>query len=76
MLLENLAFPKVEAYLKDKEMRQFFPDGRMGSAPWLATESKGKMVIVRSVDALEKKLLKMIAILLADSSKAQKQIRC
>jgi len=62
--------------LSAEEMRQFFPDGRMGSAPWLATESKGKMVIERSVDALEKKLRKIIAIPLADSSKVQKQIRC
>jgi creatinine amidohydrolase/Fe(II)-dependent formamide hydrolase-like protein len=52
--------------LSAEEMRQFFPDGRMGSAPWLATKKKGKIVIERSVDALEKKLQKFLAIPLAN----------
>ena len=51
--------------LSAEEMRRFFPDGRMGSAPWLATEKKGQMVIDRSVHALEKKLQKFLAMPLA-----------
>ena len=58
--------------LSAEEMKQFFPDGRMGSAPWLATERKGRMVIEQSVDALEKKLLKMIAMPLGDNKKQKK----
>ncbi len=58
--------PETHWPLSAKEMRRFFPDGRMYSAPWLATEKKGEMVIKRSVDALEKKLQFFLAMPLVD----------
>jgi creatinine amidohydrolase len=59
---QEIENPEYHWPLSADEMRQFFPDGRMGSAPWLATESKGKVVIERSVDALEKKLQKLLTL--------------
>ena len=63
---QEIEKPENHWPLSAKEMRRFFPDGRMCSAPWLATEEKGKMVIERSVDALEKKLQNFLAMPLVE----------
>lgn len=62
---QEIEKPETHWPLSAEEMKRFFPDGRMHSAPWLATEKKGEMVIARSVEALEKKLQRFLAMPLA-----------
>lgn len=42
--------------LTSKEMRGVFPDGRMCSAPWLASAEKGKLVMKLAVETLIEKI--------------------
>lgn len=42
------------------EMKAFFPDGRMESAPWLATEALGKQIADLAVQSLEKVLSELL----------------
>ena len=46
--------------LSAREMKKVFPDGRMESAPWLASEKAGKKVLDCAVTALEKHLKKIM----------------
>ena len=48
--------PKYYWPLTATEMRTFFPDGRMESAPWLATAELGKQIAVKAAEDLEKKI--------------------
>ncbi len=43
-----------------EEMKASFPDGRMESAPWLATADLGKQIVELAVESLEKELGKCI----------------
>lgn len=63
---QGIVKPQTHWPLSAEEMRRFFPDGRMCSAPWLATGQKGKIVIERSVEALEKKLQRFLAMPLGE----------
>jgi creatinine amidohydrolase len=38
------------------EMKTFFPDGRMESAPWLATPALGKQIAAKAAEEVEKKI--------------------
>ncbi len=42
--------------LTSKEMREVFPDGRMCSAPWLASVEKGRLIMKLAVETLIKKI--------------------
>ncbi len=42
--------------LTSKEMRQVFPDGRMCSAPWLASVEKGRLIMELAVETLMEKI--------------------
>ncbi len=53
--------PEYHWPLTAEEMKAFFPDGRMESAPWLATGALGKKIIELAVDSLEKELLKALS---------------
>lgn len=48
--------------LTAEEFRQTFPDGRMLSAPWLATEAHGQQITDVAVKALVCKLSSMLAV--------------
>ena len=48
--------PKYYWPLTAKEMRTFFPDGRMESAPWLATAELGKQIATKAAEELEIKI--------------------
>ena len=57
--VENLEFYWP---LSKEEFKNTFPDGRMGSAPWLATEKYGKLILeeaTRATIAEVRKILKM-----------------
>jgi creatinine amidohydrolase len=57
---KTVAKPKYYWPLSGEEMRSVFPDGRMESAPWLATEEKGRLIMAKAVEALEKKIKEII----------------
>jgi len=42
--------------LTSGEMRKVFPDGRMCSAPWLATAEKGRLIMELAVESLMEKI--------------------
>lgn len=42
--------------LSPERFREFFPDGRMGSDPRLASETHGKIILERAADSIAKKL--------------------
>lgn len=42
--------------LTSKEMREVFPDGRMCSAPWLASVEKGRLILELAVETLMEKI--------------------
>ena len=42
-------------------MKKVFPDGRMESAPWLATKEYGKIILEESVRALEKEIKRILS---------------
>ncbi len=46
--------------LTAEEMKAFFPDGRMESAPWLATADLGRQIVELAVESLKKELGKRI----------------
>lgn len=48
--------PKYYWPLTATEMRTFFPDGRMESAPWLATAELGKQIASKAAEDVEKKI--------------------
>jgi creatinine amidohydrolase len=48
--------PKYYWPLTSTEMRTFFPDGRMESAPWLATAELGKQIAAKAAEDVEKKV--------------------
>lgn len=48
--------------LSADEMRQVFPDGRMGAASWLATEEKGRLIMRLAVQALVEKIKELLNI--------------
>ncbi len=47
--------------LTAKEMRAFFPDGRMGSAPWRASREYGRQICDLSVEWLQQELKEITA---------------
>jgi len=53
----NLNLP-IKEYLplSREEFRRFYPDGRMGSSPWLATIEYGRMIFETAVEAITKKV--------------------
>lgn len=53
------------------EMKTTYPDGRMDSAPWLANQEAGKAILAAAVDALCKKIEKIMAMPLVDESRGQ-----
>jgi creatinine amidohydrolase len=48
--------PKYYWPLTSAEMRTFFPDGRIASAPWLATAELGRKISATAAEDLEKKI--------------------
>lgn len=56
VLEQNVEKPKYYWPLTATEMRTFFPDGRMESAPWLARAELGKQIAARAAEDLEKKI--------------------
>jgi creatinine amidohydrolase len=53
---QKIEKPKYYWPLTATEMRTFFPDGRMESAPWLATAELGKQIAFKAAEDLEKKI--------------------
>ena len=53
---QEVGKPKSYWPLTATEMRTFFPDGRMESAPWLATAELGKQIAAKAAEDLEKKI--------------------
>jgi creatinine amidohydrolase len=53
---QEVGKPKYYWPLTATEMRTFFPDGRMESAPWLATAELGKQIAAKAAEDLEKKI--------------------
>ena len=53
VLEQQVEKPKYYWPLTAKEMRTFFPDGRMESAPWLATAELGKQIAAKAAEDLE-----------------------
>jgi creatinine amidohydrolase len=53
---EKVEKPNYYWPLTAAEMRTFFPDGRMESAPWLATAELGKQIAAKAAEDLEKKI--------------------
>ena len=53
---------KVDVYwpLNRHEMKKVFSDGRMESAPWLATKEYGKIILEEAVRALEKEIKRIL----------------
>jgi len=54
--IKTLAKKKYYWPLSAGEMKKVFPDGRMESAPWLASEDAGKKILDCAVEALKKRL--------------------
>jgi len=53
----NLDLPIKEYFpLSREEFRLLYPDGRMGSSPWLATIEFGRKIFERAVEAIEKRI--------------------
>ncbi len=52
--------PNYHWPLTAEEMKAFFPDGRMESAPWLATAALGKQIVELAVASLEKEVTKIV----------------
>ncbi|HUT43238.1 MAG TPA: creatininase family protein [Desulfobacterales bacterium] len=48
--------PKYYWPLTSEEMKKVFPDGRMESAPWLATADHGKRILEEACRAIQKKV--------------------
>ena len=57
---QTIIKPKYYWPLSGEEMRRVFPDGRMESAPWLATEEQGQLIMAKAVEALGKKIKEMV----------------
>jgi creatinine amidohydrolase len=57
---QTITKPKYYWPLSGEEMRKVFPDGRMESAPWLATEEQGQLIMAKAVEALGKKIKEMV----------------
>ncbi|UCF93938.1 MAG: creatininase family protein [Desulfobacterales bacterium] len=60
--------PKYYWPLSSVEMKTVFPDGRMESAPWLATEEFGGRIAAVAVAGLEKKLTEIMNLELVNAS--------
>jgi creatinine amidohydrolase len=56
VLGQQVEKPKYYWPLTAAEMRTFFPDGRMESAPWLATAELGEQIAAKAAQDLEKKI--------------------
>jgi creatinine amidohydrolase len=56
----RLERPKYYWPLSATEMRQVFPDGRMESAPWLASAEMGKKLLDKAVESLQRKVEKIM----------------
>lgn len=52
--------PKYYWPLTCEEMKKVFPDGRMESAPWLATADHGRKILEEACRAIEKKIDKIM----------------
>jgi creatinine amidohydrolase len=52
----QVANPKYYWPLTCEEMKKVFPDGRMESAPWLATADHGRKILEEACRAIEKKI--------------------
>jgi creatinine amidohydrolase len=52
----QVANPKYYWPLTCEEMKKVFPDGRMESAPWLATADRGKKILEEACRAIQKKV--------------------
>ncbi|MFO7687446.1 MAG: creatininase family protein [Desulfobacterales bacterium] len=55
-LVQKVEKPKYYWPLTAAEMRTFFPDGRMASAPWMATAEMGKQIAAKAAEDLENKI--------------------
>lgn len=53
---DNVHHPKYYWPLSAQEMRRVFPDGRMESAPWLATAAVGKTLLDKAAASLQSKV--------------------
>ncbi len=62
--LEKEEIEKIETYwpLSKDEFKKVYPDGRMNSAPWLAKEKYGKLIMEEAVRVLEEEIKKIIKI--------------
>lgn len=56
VLEQKVEKPKYYWPLTATEMRTFFPDGRMESAPWLARAELGKQIAAKAAEDLEMKI--------------------
>ncbi len=54
--------PKYIWPLNKDEFKRLFPDGRMESAPWLAKEKFGKLIMEEAVRAIEEKIKEIASI--------------
>jgi creatinine amidohydrolase len=54
--------PKYYWPLSADEMKSVFPDGRMESAPWLATADHGEQILDVAVEELQKKIKEIMAL--------------
>jgi len=53
----NLDLPLKEYMpLSKDEFKMFYPDGRMGSSPWLATIEYGRKIFEKAVETIERKI--------------------
>jgi creatinine amidohydrolase len=52
--------PKYYWPLTCEEMKKVFPDGRMESAPWLATADHGRKILEEACRAIRKKIEEII----------------
>jgi creatinine amidohydrolase len=62
VLEQTVEKPKYYWPLTAKEMKTFFPDGRMESAPWLATAELGKQIAAKAAEDLEQKIKDILAL--------------
>jgi creatinine amidohydrolase len=59
---QKVAKPKYYWPLSAEEMKSVFPDGRMESAPWLATADHGKQILDMAAEELQRKIKEIMAL--------------
>jgi creatinine amidohydrolase len=62
----RVRYPRHPWPLTATEMQKIFPDGRVASAPWLATAELGEQIMTRAVEALERKVAQIMEMALPE----------